>query len=295
MRVAEGAGERPVLDDRVWRPVNYFLAEREAADALLAEGILPPSKILLTGPPGTGKTMLARWIAGRLGMPISTLDLSTSISSLLGKTGFNLRRTLDYARSTPCLLLFDEFDAVAKRRDDGGEIGELKRIVNVLLKELEDWPPHSVLVGATNHPELLDRAVRRRFDLTLELPLPGKAERAEILRVALDGLSRQTPDWLVTAVAAYMDGASGSDVGSTATAAARGHVVRGIPIETALAEAVTEEGIGSAGSRRSIGPLVRAIKEASDLPVRRLAEIFGRSPSTIQKHLTSGKQRGRRG
>ena len=81
-------------------------------------------------------------------------------------------------------MLLDEFDAIAKRRDDISEVGNLKRIVNVLLKELETWPSHSVLIAATNHPDLLDQAIRRRFNVVLTLPMPGEDERAKILERA---------------------------------------------------------------------------------------------------------------
>ena len=103
------------------------------------------------------------------------------MSSYLGKTGQNLRSALLLAREAPCLLLLDEFDAIAKRRDDPGDVGELKRIVTVLLLELEEWPPTSVLVAATNHPELLDRAIWRRFERVITIPNPDPAARYAIV------------------------------------------------------------------------------------------------------------------
>ena len=155
---------KPIFSALVGDQLGRFLNEWKKREELLAEGILPPRSLLLKGPPGTGKTMFAKWLSGELKLTFVTLDLASSISSYLGKTGMNLRRALDYARANQCLLLLDEFDAIAKRRDDATEVGELKRIVNVLLKELEDWPSHSLLIAATNHPELLDPAISRRFD-----------------------------------------------------------------------------------------------------------------------------------
>ena len=171
----------PILPAETVREVDRFVRERRAADRLLAEGFEPPRSLLLHGAPGTGKTLLARWLAAELALPLATLDLAAAISSLLGRTGLNLRRVLDYGRRTPCVLFLDEFDAVAKRRDDPSDLGELKRAVNVLLKEMEQWPSTSVLVAATNHPGLLDPAVFRRFDTVIALPLPGIAERAALL------------------------------------------------------------------------------------------------------------------
>ena len=132
---ADNAPE-PILEPTIHAIVARFLHERAEAERLLREGFAPPRTLLLKGQPGTGKTMLARWVAMQLKLPLVVLDLATSISSFLGKTGANLRRSLDYARATPCVLLLDEFDAIAKRRDDSTEVGELKRIVNVLLAEL---------------------------------------------------------------------------------------------------------------------------------------------------------------
>src|SRR5208283_4883906 len=130
----------PVLPENLAEIVRGFMSERKATPRLLAEGILPPRSLLITGAPGTGKTMLARWLAMQLEMKFVVLDLASAMSSYLGKTGSNLRRSLDFARGQPCVFLLDEFDAIAKRRDDATEVGELKRIVNVLLKELEEWP-----------------------------------------------------------------------------------------------------------------------------------------------------------
>ena len=177
----------PVLAPEAAREVARFVRERRAAERLLAAGFEPPRSLLLHGLPGTGKTMLARWLAAELGLPLATLDLAASISSLLGRTGLNLRRIFDYGRRAPCVLFLDEFDAVAKRRDDPSDLGELKRAVNVLLKEMEQWPSSSVLIAATNHPDLLDPAVFRRFDAVLALPLPGLAERETLLRQAWPG------------------------------------------------------------------------------------------------------------
>ena len=109
---------------------------------------------------------------------------------LLGRTGANLRQVLDYAKQTPGVLLLDELDAVAKRRDDDAEIGELKRLVTVLLQEIDDWPPGNLLLAATNHPELLDPAAWRRFEAVLEFePLPPEV----LHRLIVETLSRFSP------------------------------------------------------------------------------------------------------
>ena len=129
--------EEPIFEEALQQRVQRFLEQHMAGDKLLKNGIAPPSSILLVGEPGVGKTLLAKYIAKKTGRQLVALDLAAAVSSLFGKTGQNLKRVLSYAREHSTVLLLDEFDAIAKRRDDVSDLGELKRIVNVLLKELE--------------------------------------------------------------------------------------------------------------------------------------------------------------
>jgi SpoVK/Ycf46/Vps4 family AAA+-type ATPase len=287
VRILEGdAAPCPILPLEVTERVNQFICERRGAAGLLKEGFTPPCSLLLTGLPGTGKSMLARWLAAELNLPLVVQDLATSISSLLGKTGFNLRRTLDYARNRPCVLLLDEFDALAKRRDDQSEVGELKRIVNVLLKELEEWPLHSVLVAATNHQALLDPAIRRRFHVVLDLPLPGEPERQQILARTAGQFGEALPQGLLAACGTALDGWTGSDLEAAMRAAVRKHLVGDVPLVRSLLNEVCRQTDGNLQGK-SVGPLVRAIQHGSgdEFTVRELAEFFDKSASTIQHHL----------
>ncbi|WP_228704905.1 AAA family ATPase [Acinetobacter pittii] len=162
----------PILSESIESKLFQVVKERSLIEKLLELGLAPTKTILFEGPPGVGKTMSARWLANKLELPLIVLDLATVISSYLGKTGSNIRAVLDYASSFPCVMLLDEFDAIAKRRDDERELGELKRLVTVLLQTLDDWPESSILIAATNHSELLDPAIWRRFDLQLKFSNP---------------------------------------------------------------------------------------------------------------------------
>lgn len=275
---------KPVLAASPAAIVERFLRERREREGLLREGFAPPRSLLLKGSPGTGKTMLACWMAQQLELPLVVLDLATAISSFLGKTGANLRRSLDYARANPCILLLDEFDAIGKRRDDNTEVGELKRIVNVLLKELEEWPLHSVLIAATNHPELLDPAINRRFDVVLEIPLPGEAERIAILTQACGRFATLLPAGLIAAVAHVTVGNNGSELDTLAQSVVRRHVVENTPLGSAFIEAIAHRLPHVA--KDHLGLLVKAVKEATGLTVRELADLFGKGSTTIQHHLT---------
>jgi AAA+ superfamily predicted ATPase len=128
------------------------------------------------GPPGNGKTSLAEAIAESLAIPLFTVRYELMIGSFLGETAARLKRVFDYARTTPCVLFFDEFDAVGKERGDTHETGEIKRVVTSLLMQIDELPSYVVAVAATNHAELLDRAVWRRFQLRLSLPAPDEAQ-----------------------------------------------------------------------------------------------------------------------
>lgn len=177
-----------VLDhEPIWSPeialkLDRVIEERRLATKLRLSGLEPMKALLFKGPPGVGKTMACQWIARELGLPLLTLDLATVMSSLLGKTGTNVRAVVDYGRGFPCVLLLDEFDSIAKRRDDERDVGELKRLVTVLLQAIDDWPSTSLLVAATNHPELLDPAVWRRFDLQLDFDNPSELAIVQFLQ-----------------------------------------------------------------------------------------------------------------
>jgi SpoVK/Ycf46/Vps4 family AAA+-type ATPase len=154
-----------------------LIEEQQRCDLLRSYGVEPRHRMLLSGPPGNGKTTLAEGIAYELMVPLFVVRYEAVVGSFLGETSSRLKRLFDFARTHHCVLFFDEFDTLGKERGDTHETGEIKRVVSSLLLQIDGLPSHVVVVTATNHAELLDRAVWRRFQLRLELPGPTLAQR----------------------------------------------------------------------------------------------------------------------
>ena len=172
------------LPELVRSAVAELVEEQQRSDLLRSHGLEPRHRVLLVGPPGNGKTSLAEAIAGELGRPLVTPAYHRVIGSLLGETAGRLGKIFDDVASRACVLFLDEIDVVAKERGDAQETGEIKRVVSSLLLSIDELPSHVVVVGATNHPEILDRAAWRRFELRLELPCPDLRGRVAYLEAA---------------------------------------------------------------------------------------------------------------
>jgi SpoVK/Ycf46/Vps4 family AAA+-type ATPase len=168
------------------RLVGQLVEEQTRADLLRAKGMQPRHTVLLSGPPGNGKTSVAEGIAEAIAVPLLTVRYDALVGAYLGETNARLARLFEYARSTPSVLFFDEFDAVGKERGDVHETGEIKRVVSFLLMQLDQLPSYVVTIAATNHAELLDRAVWRRFQLRIDMPAPDDNRRAVLVSRYLD-------------------------------------------------------------------------------------------------------------
>lgn len=165
-----------VLSDFLQEEIAGFVSMYGHRDRFAKAGMEPQNHLLLYGPPGCGKTSIARYVAAQTKMPLVTARLDGLVSSLLGNTAKNIRKIFDYAARQECVLFLDEFDVVAKRRDDENELGELKRVVNGLIQNIDSFASGSILIAATNHHDLLDPAVWRRFNKVIEVPLPTEKE-----------------------------------------------------------------------------------------------------------------------
>ena len=163
-----------ILSTDVVSMIEQLVTEHFRVDLLRSYGLEPRNKILLIGPPGNGKTSLAEGIAEALMIPLYVVKYESLVGSYLGETASRLKKLIDYVSTRNCIVFFDEFETLGKERGDTYETGEIKRVVSSLLLQIDNLPSHVIVIGATNHPELLDRAVWRRFQIKITLPIPTR-------------------------------------------------------------------------------------------------------------------------
>ncbi len=178
-----------VLSKYIEKEIKGFIECYESRDEILRAGLDSSNSLLLYGPPGCGKTTVAQYISSLTDLPLVTARLDGLVSSLLGSTAKNIRKMFDYASKRDCILFLDEFDVIAKLRDDKNELGELKRVVNSLIQNIDSFNSNSILIAATNHHELLDPAIWRRFSRVISLEKPEKDDIEKLLKIYLGSSS----------------------------------------------------------------------------------------------------------
>jgi SpoVK/Ycf46/Vps4 family AAA+-type ATPase len=228
------------LADGLRGRLDRVFTEQRQRDRLREHGLSPMRKLLLVGPPGTGKTMTAAALAGELGVPLFSIQLDGLITKYMGETAAKLRLVFDAIQSTRGVYLFDEFDALGSERGSKNDVGEIRRVLNSFLQFLEQDDSDSIMLGATNHVGLLDRALFRRFDAVFEYSLPTEEIATRVMRGRLALLDTSNIEWQAAAKAA--EGLSHAEIAMACEQAAKDAIldhttaVRGAELVAALAE-----------------------------------------------------------
>jgi SpoVK/Ycf46/Vps4 family AAA+-type ATPase len=222
------------------------LAEQRQQERLRSHGLRPRRKLLLVGPPGAGKTLTAAALAGELKLPLLTVVLDGLITKFMGETAGKLRLVFDAMASTRGVYFFDEFDAIGARRGDRHDVGEIRRVLNSFLQFLEQDDSAGLIVAATNHPDLLDSALFRRFDDVIAYQLPDAAMVVRLLQSRLCRFSGSETDFDTVAVAA--DGLSQAEVIRIADDAAKSALLDG------LDQVTTDHLLRAVAERRAVQP-----------------------------------------
>ncbi len=183
------------LEEAILSRIDRILLEQRNRKTILEHGMSPIRKLLLVGPPGTGKTSTAAVLAGELGIPLFTIQLDGLITKFLGETAAKLRLIFETIQQTRAVYLFDEFDALGGEREARNEVGEIRRVLNSFLQFLEQDESDSIIVAATNHPQILDRALFRRFDSVIEYQLPSRSVAENVIRSRLALLDTSQVIW----------------------------------------------------------------------------------------------------
>jgi len=280
--------EGPILPPRLAGGIDSWIVEWRRAPELIEVGIEPARSCVLFGEPGTGKTQLALWLAGQLGLPVILARLDGLMSSFLGTTSRNIGNLFDFANRHRALLVLDEFDAIAKLRDDPNEVGEIKRVVNTLLQKLDERAERGLTIGITNHPQLLDPAVWRRFELQVELPKPELSARIEIIGRYADPLNFSHGQAKLLAV--ILEGASGAEIQDVVKSLKKSWILDGPKLSFAErlqavmgihAARVPSDAIGILNL--PLRELARAFTEHYAFNTVELGEVFGVNRTTISR------------
>lgn len=272
---------KPLLSSQIEDSLDQIIIERKHIDRLKTLGLQPTRSAIFVGPPGVGKTLTASWLAQKLGVPFYVLDLTAVMSSYLGKSGNNLRAALDFAKKGPCVLLLDEIDSIAKKRSDDSDVGELKRLVTVILQEVDEWPSSSLLLAATNFAELIDPALWRRFDLVLNFEKPNSESIKEAIKRFLGPDYAIFARWIDLLVIMFKD-ESFSNIERSINKFRRS-VALGISSDEELIESFIKDGLSELDRNERIEIAVN-LNRHSKLSQHAISDLTGVSRDTIRKY-----------
>lgn len=290
---SEVEGAAPLFNSTVTQAVGTIVDEWTDFEALATVDIVPSKTCLIYGAPGTGKTRLALWVARRLELPVVLVKLDGLVSSFLGTTARNIGNLFAFANRYRCVLLLDEFDAIAKVRDDPQEVGEIKRVVNALLQNLDVRQNIGLTIGITNHPKLLDPAVWRRFEVQLEIPKPDFEVRKAIAAMFMPPVT--APDSHLRLIAWFTEGSTGAEIEALVRTYKKATTVReddrrGL-LDT-LRQFATLNAARIQSERRTLlfddpTTLFRAMRDDPILAfsMADIGEIAGRDKSTVSRQL----------
>jgi SpoVK/Ycf46/Vps4 family AAA+-type ATPase len=229
--------------------LQRVLKEHQSLRDIRSHGLAPRKKLLLLGPPGTGKTLTASAIAGELNLPLFVVRLDRLITRFMGETAAKLRLVFDAIASTRAVYLFDEFDSIGSERGLGNDVGEIRRVVNSFLQMVEQDTSDSLIIAATNHASILDKALFRRFDDIIQYSLPTREQAAAVLKSKLAGFKSGRMQWLNLAKKAQ--GLSYGDLSRAVEDAIKHSIIERRAVTNAdlaasIAERTTAAGAGSA-------------------------------------------------
>ena len=278
-----------VLSKQNAEKLESFILSYQNADKLNSFGINVSNSLLLYGPPGCGKTKCAYLIAKQLNLPLVVARLDSLISSYLGTTAKNIRCLFEFAQKMPCVLFLDEFDAIAKARDDNNELGELKRVVNSLLQNIDIMSKDSLMLAATNHQQLLDPAIWRRFDYKLEIELPDRDAIAELVTLFSNELYTFSQKEILE-VSTMFDGLSGADIEEIITKAMRNSIIHNYTFnisniyeEFFITQNIIPQNCNDSRELLQIKAKYLRDKDSKVFSLQTIADILGSSKTTIQK------------